>query len=110
MNEGFLFSLLSALCSFWQLRAQADTASFLFDKYEDAQVVLRAGGELKSKMNYNIVANKFYFVDPQDKQVKELANPGDILLIKIGERTFYPGIQRSRNRNVADKTGSVCPV
>lgn len=70
----FIF-IAFALCSFWQLRAQADTASFLFDKYEDAQVVLRAGGELKSKMNYNIVANKFYFVDPQDKQVKELANP-----------------------------------
>lgn len=89
MRRFFIF-IVFALCSFWQLRAQADTASFLFDKYEDAQVVLRAGGELKSKMNYNIVANKFYFVDPQDKQVKELANPGDILLIKIGERTFYP--------------------
>ena len=72
------------------MRAQADTASFLFDKYEDAQVLLRAGGELKSKMNYSIVVNKFYFIDPQDKQVKELANPGDILLIKIAGRTFYP--------------------
>ena len=89
MRRFFIF-IVFALCSFWQLRAQADTASFLFDKYEDAQVVLRAGGELKSKMNYNIVANKLYFVDPQDKQVKELANQGDILLIKIGERTFYP--------------------
>ena len=89
MRRFFIF-IAFALCSFWQLRAQADTASFLFDKYEDAQVVLRAGGELKSKMNYNIVANKFYFVDPQDKQVKELANPGDILLIKIAVRTFSP--------------------
>ena len=89
MRRFFIFIAFS-LCCFWQLRAQADTASFLFDKYEDAQVVLRAGGELKSKMNYNIVAIKFYFVDQQDKQVKELANPGDILLIKIGGRTFYP--------------------
>ncbi len=45
---------------------------------------------MKSKMNYSIVVNKFYFIDPQDKQVKELANPGDILLIKIAGRTFYP--------------------
>ena len=50
MRRFFIF-IVFALCSFWQLRAQADTASFLFDKYEDAQVVLRAGGELKSKMN-----------------------------------------------------------
>ena len=48
MRRFFIF-IVFALCSFWQLRAQADTASFLFDKYEDAQVVLRAGGELKSK-------------------------------------------------------------
>ena len=89
MRRIFIF-IAFALCSLWQLRAQADTASFLFDKYEDAQVLLRAGGELKSKMNYSIVVNKFYFIDPQDKQVKELANPGDILLIKIAGRTFYP--------------------
>ena len=89
MRRIFIF-IAFALCSLWQLRAQADTASFLFDKYEDAQMLLRAGGELKSKMNYSIVVNKFYFIDPQDKQVKELANPGDILLIKIAGRTFYP--------------------
>ena len=87
MRRIFIF-IAFALCSLWQLRAQADTASFLFDKYEDAQVLLRTGGELKSKMNYSIVVNKFYFIDPQDKQVKELANPGDILLIKIAGRTF----------------------
>ena len=51
MRRFFIF-IAFALCSFWQLRAQADTASFLFDKYEDAQVVLRAGGEMKKKMNF----------------------------------------------------------
>ena len=68
MRRIFIF-IAFALCSLWQLRAQADTASFLFDKYEDAQVLLRAGGELKSKMNYSIVVNKFYFIDPQDNKV-----------------------------------------
>ena len=37
MRRFFIF-IAFALCSFWQLRAQADTASFLFDKYEDAQI------------------------------------------------------------------------
>lgn len=50
MRRIFIF-IAFALCSLWQLRAQADTASFLFDKYEDAQVLLRAGGELKSKID-----------------------------------------------------------
>ena len=108
MRRFFIF-IVFALCSFWQLRAQADTASFLFDKYEDAQVVLRAGGELKSKMNYNIVANKFYFVDPQDKQ-KGTCKSGRYFADQDRRAYVLSGIQRSRNRNVADKTGSVCPV
>lgn len=40
-------------------------------------------------MNYSIVVNKFYFIDFQDKQVKEFVNLGDILLIKIVGCIFY---------------------
>ncbi len=34
-------------------------------------------------MNYNILANKFYFVDRVDNKVKALSNPQDIQVIKI---------------------------
>lgn len=71
---------------------QENTSSFLFDKFQDAEVYFKNGKLYLEKMNYNIVVRKFYFLDRFDgNKMKVLSNPQDVNVIKFGSRVFYPG-------------------
>ena len=77
-------------CTVCMLYAQdKNTSSFLFDDFQEAVVYFKNGSQFREKMNYNILANKFYFVDRVDNKVKALSNPQDIQVIKFGNRVFY---------------------
>ena len=77
-------------CTVCMLYAQdKNTSSFLFDDFQEAVVYFKNGSQFREKMNYNILANKFYFVDRVDNKVKALSNPQDIQVIKFSNRVFY---------------------
>ena len=68
-----------------------ESSSFLFGDYQDAVIYLKNGRQVHNKMNYNLVSEKFYFIDEQDgQQVKILANADEVNIIKFGNQVFYP--------------------
>ena len=85
-------------CTVCMLYAQdKNTSSFLFDDFQEAVVYFKNGSQFREKMNYNILANKFYFVDRVDNKVKALSNPQDIQVIKFGTGcSIQKGIMVSR--------------
>ncbi len=82
-----LFYLTCTVCVLYA--QDKSTSSFLFDDFQEAVVYFKNGSQFHEKMNYNILANKFYFVDRVDNKVKALSNPQDIQIIKFGNRVFY---------------------
>lgn len=64
-------------------------SAFLFEDFQDAAIYFKDGAQYHEKMNYNLLVNKFYFIDREDNEIKELSNPQDILIIKFGKRVFY---------------------
>ena len=94
-------------CTVCMLYAQdKNTSSFLFDDFQEAVVYFKNGSQFREKMNYNILANKFYFVDRVDNKVKALSNPQDIQVIKFGNRVFYT----EWYRDFADESCTVCTI
>lgn len=68
-----------------------ESSSFLFGDYQDAVIYMKNGRQVHNKMNYNLVSERFYFIDEQDgQQVKILANADEVNIIKFGDRVFYP--------------------
>lgn len=86
-NSLFLFCCVWFTC---MVNAQSPGDSpYLFEDFQHAAVYFKDGSQYHEKMNYNLLMNKFYFIDRADNKVKTLSNPQDILLIKFGNRVFY---------------------
>lgn len=68
---------------------QKDTSSFLFDEFQNAVVIFKDGSQYHEKMNYNILLEKFFFIDRADQTKKILSNPQDVRVIQFGNRVFY---------------------
>lgn len=62
---------------------------FLLDKFEEAEVLFHDGSHYNETMNYNLLTNRFYFMDKTDQSVKAVTNPQDIFMVKINGRCFY---------------------
>ena len=62
---------------------------FLFEKFEEADVIFRDGTRYRETINYNLLTNQFYFLDKPDGEMKVVSNPEDIYLVKVGDRCFY---------------------
>ena len=54
-----------------------------------AEVFFKDGTRYKETMNYNLLTNKFCFLDKSNRNVQEVTNPEDILSVKIDGRVFY---------------------
>ncbi|WP_244436557.1 type 1 periplasmic-binding domain-containing protein [Bacteroides timonensis] len=82
-----LFGLMLLMCL---VNAQnKENSPFLFPDFQEVTVLFKDGSQYNEKMNYNLLVEKFYFIDRVDKRVKELSNPQDIQVIKFGNRVFY---------------------
>lgn len=66
-----------------------ETSPYLFDNFQEAVVFFKDGSQYHEKMNYNLLVEKFYFIDRSDNKLKVLSNPQDINIIKFGNRVFY---------------------
>lgn len=81
----FLFA--SSIC-----RAQSDEnkiSPYLFEKFMPADVFFKDGSRYKETMNYNLLTNKFCFLEKANNKIQEVTNPEDILSVKIDGRVFY---------------------
>ena len=92
MRQLLLF--LSVLfCAVSEGYAQSgENSSFLFGDYQEATVYLKNGRQVRNKMNYNLVSEKFYFIDERDgQQVKILSNVDEVnfILKKVPESRYY---------------------
>ena len=62
---------------------------YLFEKFMPADVFFKDGTRYKETMNYNLLTNKFCFLEKTNNQIQEVTNPEDILSVKIDGRVFY---------------------
>ncbi len=89
MKKYFIAWLLLLCCS-PVLQAQEKLSEYIFPDFKEAVVQYTNGAQTKEKMNYNVVTNKFNFVDKKDNQIKELSDTRIIFMITIGHRNFMP--------------------
>lgn len=85
----FIFLLLSVCYTSIGQAQNEEKTPYLFKTFQDAIVYFKDGSQYHEKMNYNLLVEKFFFLDRTDKTIKLLGNPKDIQSIKFGERIFY---------------------
>ena len=62
---------------------------YLFEKFMPAEVFFKDGSRYKETMNYNLLTNKFCFLEKTTNKIQEVTNPEDILSVKIDGRVFF---------------------
>ncbi|WP_300699153.1 hypothetical protein [Bacteroides sp.] len=86
----YFFLLFSLIFFVISANAQSKAGSpYLFEDFQDVTVFFKDGSQYHEKMNYNLLTEKYYFIDRVDKKVKVLSNPQDVQIIKFGNRVFY---------------------
>ena len=84
-----LISFLFASCICLAQSEENKISPYLFDKFMPADVFFKDGTRYKETMNYNLLTNKFCFLEKTNNQIQEVTNPEDILSVKIDGRVFY---------------------
>ena len=85
---------LCALCSFNALFAQEESGSGkLFPQFEKGTVFSKNGEQASASLNYDMVQQQMLFLAPDSTEMK-LADPFDVVVVKIGERRFLPASSR----------------
>lgn len=84
-----LISLLFASCLCWSQNEENKISPYLFEKFMPADVFFKDGSKYKETMNYNLLTNKFCFIEKTSNKIQEVTNPEDILSVKIDGRVFY---------------------
>lgn len=82
-----LFFLVSFACMAHSQNKEG--SPYLFEEFQNAVVFFKDGSQYHEKMNYNLLVDKFFFIDREDNKVKVLSNPQDVQVIKFGNRIFY---------------------
>ena len=68
---------------------ESEISPYLFEKFMPADVFFKDGTRYKETMNYNLLTNKFCFLEKINNKIQEVTNPEDILSVKIDGRVFY---------------------
>ena len=84
-----LISFLFSSCICFAQSEENKISPYLFDKFMPADVFFKDGTRYKETMNYNLLTNKFCFLEKTNNQIQEVTNPEDILSVKIDGRVFY---------------------
>ena len=84
-----LISFLFASCICLAQSEENKISPYLFDKFMPADVFFKDGTRYKETMNYNLLTNKFCFLEKINNKIQEVTNPEDILSVKIDGRVFY---------------------
>lgn len=93
MKRLILFFSELLFMTFIGLAQDAETekkiSPYLLDKFEEAEVFFHDGSRYQETINYNLLSNRFYFIDKTDHSVKAVSNPQDIFMVKVKDRCFY---------------------
>jgi hypothetical protein len=87
-----LFALLLAP-TFAQVSIQEmkyDTLGYIFPKLTDGRITLKDGSQFNTLFNYGYRQQDFLYYDNEKKEVLQLANLQDVLLIRAGNKYFIP--------------------
>ena len=84
-----LISFLFASSIGWAQNDDNKISPYLFEKFMPADVMFKDGSRYKETMNYNLLTNKFCFLEKTNNKIQEVTNPEDILNVKIDGRVFY---------------------
>ncbi len=66
----------------------AEVSYYLFPSFRDASVKFKKGGELASKLNFNLLICQMQFIDPKGDTLN-LAKPDDIEQIDFDNTSFF---------------------
>ena len=61
---------------------------FRFPSFQDATVLLKNGGSLKTKMNFNLLLCNMQFIDPKGDTL-EITQPQEIDSVRFDHSTFF---------------------
>lgn len=64
-------------------------SQYIFEEFTDGTIWFK-DQTAAGKLNYNIILEELQFVDPATGEVRTLANPQEVRLVKIGDKFFYP--------------------
>ena len=84
-----MISFLFASSIGWAQSDENKFSPYLFEKFMPADVMFKDGSRYKETMNYNLLTNKFCFLEKSSNKIQEVTNPEDILNVKIDGRVFY---------------------
>lgn len=90
MERRYLILLVWVLLNPYLLGAQNEVSPYLFNEFQDATVFLKGHNQSKEKMNYSLLSNRFLFIDKSTGEIKEVSNIEDVIIIRFGDRSFYP--------------------
>lgn len=89
MKRLLLSLIIGMMCSLSLCAQDENLSQYLFPEFEEAQVIYRNGRAYNVKVNYNLVGNRFLFIDTYDNDIlKEFADVENVGVIKVGERLF----------------------
>jgi hypothetical protein len=78
-----LISFLFVSSIGWAQNDENKISPYLFEKFMPADVMFKDGSRYKETMNYNLLTNKFCFLEKTNNKIQEVTNPEDILNVKI---------------------------
>lgn len=96
MKRYFSILCVCVLCSAMSVWAQEGSNIYLFNEFEDATIYFKNNSYSKEKLNYDIARGEFAFLTKDHGEIRNVSDIDQILVIKVGNRTFYP-----------DKTGGM---
>lgn len=89
--KSFIIACFLSVAFSFMLSAQQeeDREQYLFPSFENAQVIYKDGRVFNVSVNFNLVSNRFVFVDTHDNNIlKEFAEVDKLGIVKVGERNF----------------------
>jgi hypothetical protein len=89
MKREVFFLLTYLIISITITHAQENKSEgLLFEKYQEGIIYYKDGRQYTALLNYDVYGRRFLFVDTNDNNIKEFAEPHMVSLVKIGERMF----------------------
>jgi len=75
--------------------AQKENSQYLFKEFQEAFIYFKNGQVSKTELNYNFLTKSFLFYDPlKDNKLMEIAGQENILVVKVGDRSFFVNNKR----------------
>lgn len=73
------------------MQGQVDSTEYLFKEFQQGVVYYKDGRTFEVPLNYNLLGEKFLFVDERDHHtIKQFAEPPKVASVRINGEVFIP--------------------